>query len=434
MRGEVIHAARKAAFGPNASLLKVIGWKPVAIGSPSISLTVCSSLHKSGRQEVTHSHQVVSGERRQRCGLDLAQAAKRRAPQQSDALRPAEGLFDQLARLDAQGIATMARCASADRRTAGPLEVLRNVRGDVQLLHVADKAACVVAVIGPQRGMLCGGQILEHLHRRAALGSASGLGDLDCDDQAVAVFTDRVSRICQFRRRAASLLLQPRLRVGCRGIRVVGALLPVEVPHLIAPTGPRRSVRSIFGPETLVRNPCLDHRAIDAEILITEQFGYPSLFRNHIEQLAGNIRSEQPITVLAEHRVIPDRLVDREAHEPLKEREVVLEPLGQHPLAADRIEHLKQPRSGEPLRCNRWSAGLRVQLLELAIHLLKCPGHHRSNRAQWMLRRHPRLERDVAEHPFLLRIWGSHWSALVMPGIIRNLPESSGCSTACYRC
>ena len=62
---------------------------------------------------------------------------------------------------------------------------------------------------------------------------------------------------------------------------------------------------------------------------------------------------------------------------------------------------------GEVLRCDRRPAGLRVQLLELVIHLHKRLRHRRPDRAQWMLRRHPRLGRDVAEHPLLLLI---RWS------------------------
>ena len=63
-------------------------------------------------------------------------------------------------------------------------------------------------------------------------------------------------------------------------------------------------------------------------MLIAQQACHPSLLDNGLEELARNVRLEQPIAVLAEGRVIPHRLIDRQPDEP-SEQKVVLDLLDQ---------------------------------------------------------------------------------------------------------
>ncbi len=65
-------------------------------------------------------------------------------------------------------------------------------------------------------------------------------------------------------------------------------------------------------------------------MLIAQKTGHPSPLNNSLEQLARNVRLEQPIAVLAESRVIPHRLIDRQPDEP-SEQHVLLELLDQQP-------------------------------------------------------------------------------------------------------
>jgi hypothetical protein len=65
---------------------------------------------------------------------------------------------------------------------------------------------------------------------------------------------------------AVALLVQPRVRVGGRFMRVVGALLAVEVRAAAAIV-----VRSILGAEALVRRSGLDQRAVHGEVIVTHE-------------------------------------------------------------------------------------------------------------------------------------------------------------------
>ena len=76
--------------------------------SIALSLKMAPRLREARREKTAHTHQVVAGEG-QECGeLDLPAAAHLRSPQKSDALRPTEGLLDELACLDAQGVSDIA--------------------------------------------------------------------------------------------------------------------------------------------------------------------------------------------------------------------------------------------------------------------------------------------------------------------------------------
>ena len=71
---------------------------------------------------------------------------------------------------------------------------------------------------------------------------------------------------------ARPLAVKPRLRIGRRGVRLIRALLTMEirltVPHS---AGRRRVVRSVSRPKTLHRRPGFDQRAIDREMIRAKQ-------------------------------------------------------------------------------------------------------------------------------------------------------------------
>ena len=70
------------------------------------------------------------------------------------------------------------------------------------------------------------------------------------------------------------------------------------------------------------------------------------------KKLSAISPSSKPIAILREHRHVPDSIVHLEPHEPT-EQQVVLELLHQHPLAANRVEHLKQQGPQQLLRRHR---------------------------------------------------------------------------------
>ncbi len=113
-------------------------------------------------------------------------------------------------------------------------------------------------------------------------------------------------------------------------MRVVAPLVPVKVARLI--------ITAVLFLKTFLAGPGFDQRAIHREVFIRHI--PPRLFPHALEKHSRHFLIQQPLAILAEHRVIPHRFVHFHAHEPA-EQQVVVELLHQHPLAADRIKHLQ---------------------------------------------------------------------------------------------
>ena len=92
-----------------------------------------------------------------------------------------------------------------------------------------------------------------------------------------------------------------------------------------------------FRLEALHAGPRLHQRAVNREVLARQKLLDFRLIENRRKELGRNIAFEQPVPVLGEHRVIPDRIVDAQAHKPA-EQKVELQPLHQLAFRADRIE------------------------------------------------------------------------------------------------
>ena len=87
----------------------------------------------------------------------------------------------------------------------------------------------------------------------------------------------------------------------------------------------------------------LDHRAVDAEMLGREQPAHVRPVEQARQELGRDLALQQPVAILRERRVVPDRIVDAEPGEPA-EQEVELQPLHQLALRADAVERLQQQR------------------------------------------------------------------------------------------
>ena len=94
--------------------------------------------------------------------------------------------------------------------------------------------------------------------------------------------------------------------------------------------------------------------------------------------------------------MVPGRIVDPDPDEPA-EQKVVLQPLHQLPLRADRVERLQQHRPQQLLRRDRRPPDRRIQRRELPLQRRQRLVHDRPDRPQRMIRPHPRLKIDVAE-------------------------------------
>src|ERR1700752_4594995 len=111
---------------------------------------------------------------------------------------------------------------------------------------------------------------------------------------------------------AGALAEQAGVRVSGGEMRVILALLPMEVALRIA-TASRRRRRpaTVLRYKALHAGPRFDQRPIDREMLAGEQFSHLRQMEHAGKELGGDIPVEQPVPVLAKYRRIPDRLPRR---------------------------------------------------------------------------------------------------------------------------
>ncbi len=94
--------------------------------------------------------------------------------------------------------------------------------------------------------------------------------------------------------------------------------------------------------------------------------------------------------------MIPDRVVHADADEPA-EQQIVLQPLHQLPLRAERVERLQKHRPEKLLRRDRWPTDPRIQAKELALQDGQRLVHDHLNGAQRMIPPNPRDQVHKAE-------------------------------------
>src|ERR1700730_16630712 len=99
----------------------------------------------------------------------------------------------------------------------------------------------------------------------------------------------------------------------CRRMRVILALLAVEIALGIASSARRRRIAAVLRHETLHAGPSLDQRTIDREVLARHQLTDLRQVQHGDHELARYIATEKPVPILAEYR---DRIVRREANKP----------------------------------------------------------------------------------------------------------------------
>ena len=185
--------------------------------------------------------------------------------------------------------------------------------------------------------------------------------------------------------------------------------------------------RLIFRLETFQARPAFDHRPVHCEMFVRQQLFAACQIQHRREELFGDFPSQQAVAVLAERGGVPDHIVHVQPDEPAKQH-VVGQLFHQHPLAAHRVKHLQQQRSQQPLRRYRRSPYPRIQLVKLRRQLLEDFIRHLSTRAQWMIRRHSLLWRNVTVHARLLFVVSPHSvpPSLALDQIIVDRDQSAG--------
>lgn len=99
-------------------------------------------------------------------------------------------------------------------------------------------------------------------------------------------------------------------------------------------------------------------------MLIPEQLCFAGVAHHAAQELAGNLRLAQPVTVFREARVIPDRLIERQSHEPAIQQ-VVAQRFAQEPPASDRVQNLQCRSPPRPFRRNRGAPFTGVHAIEI---------------------------------------------------------------------
>ena len=128
--------------------------------------------------------------------------------------------------------------------------------------------------------------------------------------------------------------------VGGRGVRVIGSMLAVKVPLAVA-SGAGWLARAVLWAKAFEARPGFQQGAVDREMIARQQGFDPGLGQHRGEKLPGHLALQQPVAILGEGGGIPHRILDAKPDKPAKQQ-VVVEPVNQLPLRADRIERLQQ--------------------------------------------------------------------------------------------
>jgi hypothetical protein len=132
-----------------------------------------------------------------------------------------------------------------------------------------------------------------------------------------------------------------------------------------------------------------------------------SLGHDLLQKPPGNITGQQALTVLAEHRHVPHRVIHAQPDKP-PEQQVVVELLHEQTFAPDPVEVLQKQGPQESLRSNRRTPRLRVQTTKLPRERPKCLVRYLAHPAQRVVLRHPLCGGDVAKHRLQVVSISSH--------------------------
>ena len=158
---------------------------------------------------------------------------------------------------------------------------------------------------------------MAHDHRLGslALDGARGFAEFGLDHQPVAVLRHRVAHERELRLLAFALAVELGLGVGGRGMRLVAALLAVEIPLAVAAGDggsfePSLAWKLFIEAHAAICVPSTEKCSSDSRprtCSVVQKLG---------QKLARNLRFQQPVAVLREHGRHPHRLIDAEPGPP----------------------------------------------------------------------------------------------------------------------
>ena len=174
------------------------------------------------------------------------------------------------------------------------------------------------------------------------------------------------------------------------------APLAVKVALAVAPRAGRLA-RAVLRAKALEARPGLQQACPSTEKCSLDNNRFdPGLRQHRGEKLLRHLALQQPVAVLGEGGGVPHRILDAQPDEPA-EQQVVVDPLDQLPLRADRIERLQQQGAHQPLRRDRTPPDRRIQRRKLARQRCSAALAISPNQPQRMIRPNPLLQIYVAE-------------------------------------
>ena len=77
---------------------------------------------------------------------------------------------------------------------------------------------------------------------------------------------------------------------------------------------------AVLGPERLHRGPSLDQGPVHRKVLSAQKPAHLGVSDHPGQELRRNLRLQQAVAVLAEHRRVPDRIIHAKPHEPAEQQ------------------------------------------------------------------------------------------------------------------
>src|SRR5580704_532605 len=296
------------------------------------------SAYSHGFRQVADADQVVSRAGEEEPASVSLPTLEAQLAATSDGLGPAEALLDPLADALTDRVAGVP-CGSAVDRSAAIGGVLGDVWSDLPLAASLAEVAVVVGLVRAHRSTTSGAATAlpaEHEQGSLGLGVAGRLGELEVDEQAVAVLHQRVAGIAELGLLAAAFAGQPSLGIGGRAVGEIAPLLPMEVDLgiAVAASVPASTV-AIPGLEALGGGPGLQQGAVDGEVVVGDVALQPRVVHHGGEELVGDVVPQQPAPVFGERAVVEAGVLGVEVEEPF-EQQVEAELLAELPLAPNR--------------------------------------------------------------------------------------------------
>ncbi len=114
--------------------------------------------------------------------------------------------------------------------------------------------------------------------------------------------------IRELRRPADAFLIEPRIGIGRRLVRLVRAPLASKIGARIARVVRRPTTVLALGPKTFVTRPRLQQCAVDREVLVRQQAMRVGFATDRLKEGLRDCALDQAVSVFRECRMIPDRV------------------------------------------------------------------------------------------------------------------------------